>query len=197
MRTSDLAGAQSDEGLLREFGVHVEEVVRAGGLAVLRSASVHELQHLLGRARGRRLFAALELGRRCLIARDSRPQLKTPDEIGNYLMPALSHLRHEVFHVLCFNSRNILMADERVAEGGVTSCPVDPRRVFAAAIHHRSTALVLAHNHLSGDPTPSASDIQLTHQLRQGAELLCINLVDHVIIGSGSFASLRQRGDLA
>ena len=113
---------------------------------------------------------------------DRRPVLKTPEEIFKQLAPQLCGLRREVFHVLCLNSRNVMLANVRVAQGGVNACPVDPREVFHAAIRHKAAAVVLVHNHPSGDPSPSDSDLQLTHQLLQGARLLCLRVLDHLVL---------------
>jgi DNA repair protein RadC len=101
-----------------------------------------------------------------------------------------------VFHVLCFNARNVLLLDARVAEGTINACLVDPREVFAAAITARATAIVLAHNHPSGDPEPSAQDLSLTRQLFEAGRLLGIKVLDHVVVGDGTYASLMERGEL-
>lgn len=104
----------------------------------------------VGEARAATLAAAAELGRRLLRAEEPRPRLRTPREIADYLSPSMAGLRREVFHVLCFNSRNVLVRDVRVAEGTANACPVDPREVFSAAISARASGIVLSHNHPSG-----------------------------------------------
>jgi DNA repair protein RadC len=102
-----------------------------------------------------------------------------------------------VFHVLSFNMRNVLLADARVAVGTVDSCPVDPREVFRAALASRATCVVLAHNHPSGDPEPSSLDVKLTARLVSGAELMGIRVLDHLVVGDGSYVSFHERGWLA
>lgn len=171
-------------------------LTRAGSLRALAQMDPGALALLdgLGGARACTLLAAVELGRRSLKPGDARPRLRTPREIFDYLAPALSALRREVFHVLCLNSRNTLVADVRVAEGGTASCPVDPREVFGAALRSGCVAVVLAHNHPSGDPEPSVQDVELTRQLCEGARLLGLSVLDHVIVGDGAFASLLERG---
>ncbi|MFP2933731.1 RadC family protein, partial [Pyxidicoccus sp. 3LG] len=136
----------------------------------------------------------LELGRRAQRSVERRPRLRTPKEIHAYLAPALGTLRREVFHVLCFNARNVLVHDARVAEGTMNACPVDPREVFAAALTARATAIVLAHNHPSGDPEPSVQDMGLTRHLISAAQLLNIKVLDHVVVGDGSYVSMVERG---
>jgi DNA repair protein RadC len=98
--------------------------------------------------------------------------------------------------VLCFNPRNVLLHDARVAEGTMNACPVDPREVFATALIARASAIVLAHNHPSGDPEPSAQDVALTAQLSESGRLLGIKVLDHVVVGDGAYASLLERGQL-
>lgn len=170
-----------------------------GGLKALCAREPRELvaRPGLGRRRAALLSAAVELGRRLMRPGESRPLLRTPEEIFQHLAPALCGLRREVFHVLCLNARNALVADVRVAQGGVNACPVDPREVFHAAICHKATALVLAHNHPSGDPSPSDSDVLLTRQLVQGARLLCIRVLDHVVLGDWTWSSMAQTGLMA
>lgn len=148
----------------------------------------------VGPSRTSRLLAALELGRRAQRSSEKRPRLRTPKDVHGYLFPTLSALRREVFHVLCFNPRNVLVHDARVAEGTLSACPVDPREVFAAVLSSRATAIVLAHNHPSGDPEPSVQDVGLTEHLARAAGLLGVKLLDHVVVGDGAYVSMLERG---
>jgi DNA repair protein RadC len=172
---------------------------RSGGLKPLLLMDPLELsaQPGLGPVRTAQVLAALELGRRAQRTTERRPKLRTPKEIHGYLFPILSALRREVFHVLCFNPRNVLLADVRVAEGTMNTCPVDPREVYAAALTTRASAIVLAHNHPSGDPEPSVQDLSLTVQLADAGRLLGIKVLDHLIVGDGAYVSLMERGFLA
>lgn len=167
-----------------------------GGLKALLLSDPHELCALpgLGPARAAQMLSALELGRRAQRTSEARPKLKTPAEIHRYLRPTLALLRREEFHVLCLNGRNVLLRDARVAEGTMNTCPVDPREVFSAALLARSTAIVLAHNHPSGDAEPSELDLFLTRQLWAGARLLGIRLLDHLILSDEGYTSLLERG---
>lgn len=142
-----------------------------------------------------RLAAAFELGRRTLNKKDARPRLRTPSEIASHLQPAFAGLSVENFRVLCFNARNTLVRDALVATGTTNACPVDPREVFRQALQARSSAIVLAHNHPSGDPEPSSLDVALTAELAEGARLLGIRVLDHVVMGdAGNFVSFLERG---
>jgi DNA repair protein RadC len=196
----------SDEALLTAiFGDAAPVAARtsavleeAGGLKALCAREPSELVTFAGLdpRRSAQLAAAVELGRRVLRTGDRRPVLKTPEEIFRHLAPSLCGLRREVFHVLCLNSRNVLLANVRVAQGGVNACPVDPREVFHAAVCHKAAALVLVHNHPSGDPSPSDSDLQLTRQLLQGARLLCLRILDHLVLGDWTWSSMAQSGHI-
>jgi len=170
----------------------------AGGLKALVQQDPRALcaRPGMGQVRTAQVLAALELGRRAQRVAERRPRLRTPREIFTYLTPHLGALRREVFHVLCFNARNVLLLDARVAEGTINACMVDPREVFAAAITARATAIVLAHNHPSGDPEPSGQDLSLTAQLLEAGRMLGIKVLDHVVVGNGTYVSMMERGDL-
>lgn len=169
-----------------------------GGLKSLCQHYPQELCRIdgIGRARAAQILAALELSKRAHEQLDRRPRLKSPEEIYRHLGPSMSALRKEVFHVLSFNSRQVLLQDSRVAEGTLNACPVDPREVFSAAIAAHASAIVLAHNHPSGDPEPSTLDLALTRQLVEGGQILGIQVLDHLILGDGAFTSMLARGQL-
>ncbi|QSQ19386.1 DNA repair protein RadC [Pyxidicoccus parkwayensis] len=171
-------------------------LARSGGLKALVQEEPLALSLMpgVGPVRAAQVLAALELGRRAQRTVETRPKLRTPEEIHAYLAPKLGAMRREVFHVLCFNARNVLVHDARVAEGTMNACPVDPREVFAAALTSRATAIVLAHNHPSGDPEPSIQDVGLTRHLISAAQLLNIKVLDHVVVGDGGYVSMMERG---
>jgi len=170
----------------------------AGGLRTLASMDPSELCAAagLGRERAAQVLAALELARRAQASPDARPRLRTAQEVYRYLAPRLSLLRREVFHVLSFNTRNVLLADARVAEGTTDACTVDPREVFRAALAAHATAVIFAHNHPSGDPEPSESDLALTRELQAGARIFRLRVLDHLVVGAGRYSSLAQLGQL-
>lgn len=140
-----------------------------------------------------RLVAAVELVRRLSVRRGALPRLPTASAIWNWVRPSLAGLRRETFRVLCVDARSRLLREAIASEGSVDSCHVDPREVFAPAIACRASAIILVHNHPSGDPEPSLQDVQLTQQLRQAGELLCIRVLDHVVVTETGFVSMMQR----
>jgi DNA repair protein RadC len=112
----------------------------------------------------------------------------------DYLTAALARERVEHFHVLFLDNRNRLLADEAQARGTVNHTPVYPREVVKRALELHATALILVHNHPSGDPTPSADDIAMTREIREAGRALSIVLHDHLIIGNGRSTSFRREG---
>ena len=135
--------------------------------------------------------AALRLVRSEVI---DRPVLANWDRLMAYLTASLARERVEQFRVLFLDTRNRLLADEAQGRGTVNHTPVYPREVVKRALELHATALILVHNHPSGDPTPSAADLDMTREIRTAAETLSIALHDHVIIGNDRWLSFRREG---
>jgi DNA repair protein RadC len=135
--------------------------------------------------------AALRLAKAELV---NRPLLNNWDGLMEYLNAVLARERVEQFRVLFLDTRNRLLADEAQARGTVNHTPVYPREVVKRALELQATALILVHNHPSGDPTPSRDDIEMTREVGQAARALNIVLHDHVIVGNGRWLSFRQQG---
>lgn len=168
-------------------GVPLRELVMMRPLALVALTSLSQ--------KGADALAAVgELARRAQVETDARPRLTTPIDIYTYLRPVLAPLRHEEFHVLCLNPRNVVVRRVRVAVGGPSSCAVDPREVFAPVLAVGAGAMVIAHNHPSGDPEPSPQDVALTRQLREGARVLGLSLLDHLVVSSSGYVSFLERG---
>ena len=123
-----------------------------------------------------------------------QPVLDKWDRLMDYLNAAMARDRVEQFRVLFLDSRNRLLADEAQSRGTVNHTPVYPREVVRRALELHATALILVHNHPSGDPTPSAEDVAMTHQVRDAAAALSLVLHDHVVVGNGRWVSLRREG---
>ena len=135
--------------------------------------------------------AALRLVRAELLG---QPVLTNWDRLMEYLQACLARERVEQFHVLFLDNRNRLIADEAQARGTVNHTPVYPREVVKRALELHATALILVHNHPSGDPTPSAEDVSMTAEIARAASALAITLHDHVVVGNGTWTSLRREG---
>jgi DNA repair protein RadC len=135
--------------------------------------------------------AALRLAKAELM---DRPLLGDWGKLMAYLNAALARERVEQFRVLFLDTRNRLLADEAQARGTVNHTPVYPREVVKRALELQATALILVHNHPSGDPTPSRDDIAMTAEVRKAAAVLNIVLHDHIVVGNGRWISFRQQG---
>jgi DNA repair protein RadC len=139
--------------------------------------------------------ALYELSRR--VAREEiaqKPVLGSWDKLMAYLKTALAHETREQFHILFLNAKNVLIADEVQQVGTVNHTPVYPREVIRRALELSATALILVHNHPSGDPTPSAADVEMTRQVAAAGEKLDITLHDHIIMSKNGHASFRDMG---
>jgi DNA repair protein RadC len=170
-------------------------MARFGGVARVLGAPEAEVARFIGGAPARRLGLLHALLLRTLEhPLRARTLLGSSDALRTYLRARLGGLSREVFHVLFLDTKNRLIADERMSEGTVDHAPVYPREVVRRALELSASALVLVHNHPSGDPTPSKADIDLTQQVVAAARALRIAVHDHVVVGGNQVASLRGLG---
>lgn len=149
----------------------------------------------LTRTRASRVRAAVELGRRVLLK--DRPPVRVvsvPEDLAAVFILRLAGKEREEFHVALLNARNALLDVVCVAKGTVDACALHPRDVFRAALERNATGIIIAHNHPSGNPRASASDIELTRKLREGANVLCLRLLDHFIVADRRAVSMRANG---
>ena len=173
-----------------------QEVVSRFTITDLPYTTLTELQQLygIGPARATQFLAAIELGRRLINHREERPQIKSPDDAANFLMPQLRHLQEEHFVVILFDMKNRLLNVDWLYKGTLNSSVLRVGEIFQEAVRRKAAAIIVAHNHPSGDPTPSPEDIKVTRDIRQAGIILDIELLDHLIIGNGRFVSMKQRG---
>jgi DNA repair protein RadC len=120
----------------------------------------------------------------------------TAADVAALVGPEMRYLDREHFRVVLLSTRHDVLAVEQVAVGGLNSAVIHPREAFKAAIRWSAAAVILAHNHPSGDPEPSADDLRLTARLAEAGRILGIEVLDHVVVGDGRFVSLRERGHL-
>ncbi len=145
-------------------------------------------------ARAERLVAAFELGRRVERSGETqRGSLRSAREVFELVQPELRGRLQETFVVLLLDGRHRLRRLAMVTTGTLTSSLVHPREVFAPALSERAAAIVVAHNHPTGDPEPSSEDLEVTRRLRSAGKLLGVPLIDHVVVGQGRYCSLRER----
>ncbi len=171
-----------------------ELIAHVGSLHGLASAGPPELAEIpgVGFMRAARITAAFELARRVWLDAPPPRRIQSADDVFALLRARIVNLRQEVFFVIAIDARGQLIADFEVARGSVMSVEVFPREIFRPLIRVAAAAGVIAHNHPSGDPTPSPEDILLTRRLREAAAIIGIPLVDHVVVARDSFVSLAQ-----
>jgi DNA repair protein RadC len=172
-------------------------LVKSGGLQALVGSHTRELGEAagLGPARIARLKAALELGRRVIEGpRDRRRTLKRPQDAANCFRARLADLPHEEFSCLYLDTRHRIICFETLFRGTVDGATVYPREVLKRALQHNAAALILGHNHPSGDCEPSEADRSITQKLAKALALVDIRLLDHLVVSRGGHVSLAERG---
>jgi DNA repair protein RadC len=146
-------------------------------------------------AKTAQLKAALELGRRLLISSpDARPQITSPADAANLLMLEMGSLEQENLRTILLDTKNRVLDTRNVYQGNVNSSIIRVAEIFREAVRANATAMIVAHNHPSGDPTPSPEDVQVTRSIVEGGRLLGIEVLDHLVIGRQRYVSLRERG---
>ena len=170
-----------------------------GGLRGLSRLGRDEIDraHGIGEARAARVQAAIELGRRAL-SRDpaERPLFMTPGEVAAYLLPQFGNHPVERFGVLLLDTRHRLVRARILSVGSLDASVVHPREVFREAIAGGAAAVVLFHNHPSGDPTPSRDDLALTRRLMTAGDIVGIDVLDHLVLADTRYASMKELGRL-
>lgn len=168
-----------------------------GGLAGLARLDFAQLaaEHGLGPAKSSQILATFELARRLLAeAPEERYQIKSPSDAANILMPLIGHQEQENFVVLHLDTRNRITDREILYKGSLNTSLVRTAEVFRGAVRRNCAAVIISHNHPSGDPNPSPEDINLTRRLVDAGKLLEIDVLDHLIVGQNRYVSLRERG---
>ena len=167
------------------------------GLGGLHRAPFEELvaQHGIGEAKAAQIKAAIELGRRLTLeAPEERPTINSPADAAALVQYEMCALEQEHLRVFLMDTKNHVLDIVEVYRGSVNMSQVRIGEVFKAAIRRNATAVIVVHNHPSGDPTPSPDDVAVTRALVQAGKLLDVDVLDHLIIGQGRFVSLKERG---
>lgn len=171
-------------------------LVDPDGLSGLARAELVDLLPI-GARRAATLVAALELGRRAATAWPVEGwRIRTPADLAERLVPAMGHLPREELRSVLLNTKNAVTGMVTVYAGNLAGSPVRVGEVFRDAVRRHAAALVVVHNHPSGDPAPSPEDLRITRELAEAGRLLDIELVDHLVIGHGRWVSLRALGAL-
>jgi len=191
-------------GILLRVGVQGENAVQVGqrllqafgGIAGLQRASFDEVcaQHGLGAAKAAQIKAAVELGRRLTLeSPDERPAIHSPADAAALVQYEMSALEQEELRVMLLDTRNRVLDIQDVYRGSLNSSQVRVGELFKGAIRRNVAAVIIVHNHPSGDPTPSPDDVALTRAVIEAGRLLDIEVLDHLVIGRGRWVSLKER----
>ncbi len=166
-----------------------------GGLG---AAEVKELTGIdgIGEAKACSIVAAMELSKRLISDHHGAVRVRIRDsrQVAEILMEEMMFEKREFFMTLNLNSKLQVESKSVISIGNIDSAPVHPREVFGPAVRRGAAAVIVAHNHPSGDPTPSPQDIEVTKRLLEASEILGIRLLDHVIVGNGCFTSMKSEG---
>ncbi len=178
---------QVSQRLLKEFN----------GLTGLQRASYAEIcaQHGIGEAKAAQIKAAIDLGRRLASqAPTDRPVVHSPEDAADLIQYEMSALEQEQLRVILLNTRNHVLGVRIIYQGSLNSSQVRVGELFRPAIRENAAAVIVVHNHPSGDPSPSPDDITITKAIIEAGKLLDIQVLDHLIIGQGRYISLNRRG---
>lgn len=163
----------------------------------LREISADELMMIkgIGEAKAAQILAAVELGRRVYRQDDrDRYRVRTPKDAASYLMLDLSGLKQEHFVALYLNVKNEIIHAQTIFIGSLNASIVHPRELFREAVKRSAASIIVAHNHPSGNVTPSEEDIEVTNRLVEAGQIIGIEIIDHIIIGDYNFLSLKEKG---
>ena len=185
---SNASAAQLAEQLLEKYDGNLKEMAKQTAEDIKKGIKG------LGKNKAALIVAALELGKRLAKYLEEKPQISAPADVARILMPSLRDLKQEVLHVLCLDTKNNVTNQRQIFEGSLNVNIIHPREVFRFAIEESSASIILVHNHPSGDPSPSKEDIRATKQLIEAGNCIQIPVLDHIIIGDGSYVSLKEEG---
>jgi DNA repair protein RadC len=172
-------------------------LVESGGWPGLLRVDYRDLcqRHGIGEAKAAALKAALEIGRRLLLTEhEQRFQIKSPTDAARLLMLEMSHLDQEHLRTVLLDTKNRVQSISTVYIGSLNASLIRVGEIFKAALKWNSAALIVVHNHPSGDPTPSPEDVLVTREIVSAGKLLDVDVLDHLVIGQGQFVSMRERG---
>jgi DNA repair protein RadC len=199
LSTAELLAIILRSGTMGESALRVAErlLIEFNHLPGLSRATITELMNVkgVGDAKAAEIKAALEIGRRLVAsAPEERPKVTTPDDAFHLLKSEMMFLDQEQLRLILLDTRNRVIRTPTIYVGSLNTSVIRVGELFRAAIRENSAAFIVAHNHPSGDPSPSPEDINVTRQIVQAGKLLDVDVLDHIVIGHNRFVSLKQRG---
>ncbi|MCR4435262.1 MAG: DNA repair protein RadC [Clostridiales bacterium] len=172
---------ESDSGFDFLYNISLEQLRSIKGIGRVKSVQVKALMEL-----AKRIASTYGMGNRVVI--------KSPDDVKKLVMEEMRHLKKEVFKVILLNTKSHLIKHINISMGSLNASVVHPREVFSEAVKVGCSGLIFVHNHPSGDPEPSLEDLETTERLVSGGNILGIKVLDHIIIGNGTYMSFKERG---
>ena len=199
LAASELLAIVMRTGVGGENAIRLAERMLAhfGGLPGLARASITELTNVkgIGTVKAVEIKASLELGRRLIASSPlDRPTVASPADAANLLMTEMTFLEQEHLRLILLDTRNHVLSTPTIYVGSLNTSVLRVGELFRSAIKENAAALIVAHNHPSGDPAPSPEDVRVTSQIVNAGQLLDIDVLDHIIIGRQKFVSLKERG---
>lgn len=167
------------------------------GLAGIHHLTLQDLKGLsgIGRVKAIQIKAIAELSTR--ISKSyaiNRLQISSPGSVAKIYMEEMRHLQQEHIKIVLLDTKNNIISDHNLSVGTVNASLINPREVFIHALKNHAVHIIILHNHPSGDPTPSSEDISITKRLMTASEIIGVQLLDHIIIGDGTYVSLKEKG---
>lgn len=169
------------------------------GLKLLSEATIEELTAIkgIGDAKGVTVLAAIELGKRVHQYKPNEKYvIRSPEDGADYVMEEMRSLKQEHLVALFLNTKNQIIHRQTIFIGSLNASIVHPREIFREAVKRSAASIICAHNHPSGDPTPSQEDIHVTRRLVEAGKIMGIEMLDHIVIGNNRFVSLKEKGYL-
>ena len=198
LRNYELLSILLGKGTRREgvFQIAKRVIEEYGSKAIANETNVEKIKKLLGLGdvHACQVVACFELGRR-FFGKPKEIYIRTPEDAYEYLKD-MGKLNKEYFRGLYLDVKNKLIRDEVISIGTLTTNLIHPREVFQPAIKYSAVGLILAHNHPSGDPSPSEDDVKVTEQIIKVGKIMEIDILDHIIIGDNKFVSLKNEGKM-
>ena len=167
-------------GLLGLYDLKADELMKIKGIGPVKAVKLKCLAEL-----------SMRFSRACA---EKGVNIHSPETIASYFMEKLRHLKRECVFMACLDAKGQLISEKRISDGSVNRALLSPREVFIEALNEEAVALILVHNHPSGDPSPSQADREITAQIKEAGDLVGIPLLDHVIIGDNTYFSFKNAG---
>lgn len=186
------------DALCEKPGSYVIEAIfsQYKSIAELLDVTEQELMQIkaIGPRRARQIISALKLASMLNMPYEDSQVIRSPEDAANLVIPELRYLHKEHFVCVFLNTKNAVIRKETISIGSLNASIVHPREVFRQAIKYASASVIAAHNHPSGDPSPSPEDIEISKRLKKAGEIIGIEFLDHIIVGGSTYASLKEQG---